>query len=265
MDLFQTELFDDSKEKLAALDDLFLRSTRYRNSRDYFNLLKFINRFPKLSSFNAFLIHTQNSGIEIVLSVFQWTKYGRTINYKAKPLVILVPFGLVSFVYDIADTLGDPIPPGLLNPFTTARIFKNTILYNTVRNCSKENIKCSEMQVLIKGDFSITINSSYSDNEKYSTSIHELAHIFCGRLGISKTSWWKSRITLNNSAVEIESESVPFLVCKGVGLQTSSESYFSTYIHKNKEIPSISFDTILAVSGYIEKMGTREFLSTKKK
>ena len=83
MKQLQLSFSGDSQEKLAALDELFLRSSNYRDSEDYFNLLKFINRFPKLSPFNAFLIHTQNSGVEIVLTASQWAKYGRVVNRHA--------------------------------------------------------------------------------------------------------------------------------------------------------------------------------------
>ena len=274
MDLFQSELFDDSKEKVAALDDLFLRSATYRNSEDFLNLLKFINRFPKLSPFNAFLIHTQNSGVEVVLTASQWAKYGRSVNYKARPLVILIPFGPVSFVYDIADTSGEVVPPAVLNPFTTAGIFNDSIFHWTVRNCDKNKIKYLEKNMQKSsagfankknGAFSVTLNSSYSINEKYSTLIHELAHIFCGHLGVNKKSWWKSRESLNETTVEIEAESVSFLVCKRLGLQTTSEAYLSNYIKDHKSIPPISFDTILTVSGYIEQMGTNKFKSKMRK
>jgi len=274
MDLFQTELFDDSKQKLAALDDLFLRSSNYRNSSDYFNLLQFINRFPKLSPFNSFLIHTQNSGVQAVLTASKWHKYGRVVNHRARPLVILVPFGPVGFVYDIADTSGPPVPPSILNPFATIGKFDESIFYNTIKNFEKESLKYIENTMHKNsagfashknGEFSITVNHSYQINEKYSTVIHELAHIFCGHLGINKTSWWKSRKSLNHETVEIEAESVSFLVCKRVGLQSTSEAYLSNYIENNNEIPPISFDTILTVSGYIEQMGTNVFRSRQKK
>lgn len=274
MDLFNTELFDDSKQKLAALDDLFLRSSNYRNSSDYLNLLKFINRFPKLSPFNAFLIHTQNSGVKAVLTASQWHKYGRVVNHRARPLVILVPFGPVSFVYDIADTSGPPVPPSILNPFATIGQFDENIFHYTIKNFEKENIKYVENSMhknnagfasIKNGEFSITVNNSYHINEKYSTVIHELAHIFSGHLGVNKTSWWKSRKSLNHQTAEIEAESVSFLVCKRVGLQTTSEAYLSNYIENNDEIPPISFDTILAASGYIEQMGTNVFRSKQKK
>lgn len=109
-DFLQPDLFDDPNEKLATLDELFLRSSNYSNSADYLNLLQFINRFPALSPFNAFLIHTQNSGVNVVMSAAKWEKYGRKVNYRARPLVILVPFGPVQFVYDISDTTGDEVP-----------------------------------------------------------------------------------------------------------------------------------------------------------
>ena len=274
MDLFQTELFDDSNQKLAALDDLFLKSSIYRNSSDYFNLLEFINRFPKLSPFNAFLIHTQNSGVKVVLTASQWSKYGRVINQYARPLVILVPFGPVSFVYDIADTEGEPVPPSLLNPFATLGKFDGDIFQRCIRYCEMDGIKYIENTMHISnagfakntnGEFSVTINHSYHQNEKYSTLIHELAHIFCGHLGINDSSWWKSRKFLSHETVEIEAESVSFLVCKRIGLKTTSEAYLSNYISNHKKIPPISFDTILTVSGYIEQMGTKLFRSKQKK
>ena len=51
-----------------------------------------------------------------------------------------------------------------------------------------------------------------------------------------------------------EAESISFLVYKRIGLKTSSESYLTGYIDKNKEIP-VSFDTILTVSELYREYG----------
>lgn len=270
----QTKLFATSEEKLAALDGLFLKSEKYRNSQEYFNLLNFINKFPKLSPFNAFLIHTQNSGVEVVLTAFQWSKFSRKVKYNARPLVILVPFGPVNFVYDIADTEGEDIPAYMINPFTTYGKLKSSIYNYTTVNCIKEEIMYieDEMHKSSAGfsrrkldEFSVHINKGYSIEEKYSTLVHELAHIFCGHLGINNKSWWRDRQDITNSSKEIEAESISFLVCKRNGLQTTSEAYLSAFVTNNKIMPDISLDIVITVAGYIEQMGKSGFKSKSKK
>ena len=147
----EIDLFDEYNpevsiqgEKLKALDELFFKSAKYKNSKEYLSLLKFINRFPKISPFNAFLIHAQNSGVQVVLSAKQWEKQGRKIKYNARPLVILIPFGPVNFVYDIADTEGADIPDYLINPFSTTGNLNPSIYHQTVISCEKEMITIIE-------------------------------------------------------------------------------------------------------------------------
>jgi hypothetical protein len=278
---YEQDLFGDyvkietnSSDKIKALDELFLKSAGYKKSKDYLNLLNFINRFPKLSPFNAFLIHTQNAGVEIVLPEIQWAYYKRTVKDNARPLVILVPFGPVNFVYDITDTEGEPIPEYLNNPFITMGDFDLSIYQITINNSLKENISIVENEMnkasagfakKDKSGFKIILNKSYGINEKYSTIVHELAHIFCGHLGSGKKGWWKNRANINHEIAEIEAESISYLVCNRLGLQTSSDSYLADYISENDSIPPISFDTVLTVSGHIEQMGTSKFKPKTKK
>lgn len=221
-----------------------------------------------MSPFNAFLIHTQNAGVEIVLPEIQWAFYKRTVKENARPLVILVPFGPVSFVYDIADTEGEPIPEYLKNPFLTMGDFDTSIYQITINNSLKQNIPIVETDMnkanagsakKDKKGFRIILNRSYEINEKYSTIVHELAHIFCGHLGSTKNAWWKERTHVNQQIAEIEAESISYLVCNRLGLQTSSHSYLADYISENESMPPISFDTVLTVSGFIEQMGTTKF------
>ena len=72
---------DSSKNKLKALDELFEQSISYRTSKEFLGLLEFINKFPYLSPFNAFLVHMQNRGVDIVMSVSKWKKYNRVPKY----------------------------------------------------------------------------------------------------------------------------------------------------------------------------------------
>lgn len=261
-------------EKIKALDELFEASATYRNSQNFFELLQFINRFPTLSPFNAFLIHMQNRGVSLVMSPSRWKKYGRQIKYNSRPLVILIPFGPVEFVYDVADTEGDKIPDYLINPFHTRGELPYGVYERTIKNCLKDNIKYVEDQMhknsagyattREKGSFKVVINSSYNLSDKYSTLIHELGHIYTGHLGILYESWWKAR-NLSLDSIEIEAESISYLVCQRMGLQTTSESYLSTYIKDYKQLPFISLDVILTVAGYIEQLGQPNFKPKKNK
>lgn len=266
-------LYDDF-QKLDALDELFYNSATYHSSQKYFSLLQFINKFPKLSPFNAYLVQMQNSGVTIVNSPAQWRKLGRYVKYQARPLVILVPFGPVQFVYDIADTEGEPLPEYFISPFATVGYLDHDRYHKTIENAIKIGFDVKEYDMhknsagfaeYKNNKFSVSLNSTFLLNDKFSTLIHELAHIFCGHLGTDKNSWWQYRRDLEKSIREIEAESISYLVCNRIGLETTSDKYLSSYIQDHQKLPNISFNSILLVSGYIEQMGSKTFKPKKRK
>lgn len=65
------------------------------------------------------LIHIQKPGSKYVASANEWAKrFNRRIKPEARPLIILRPFGPVSFVFELSDTYGkEPFPEEFLNPF----------------------------------------------------------------------------------------------------------------------------------------------------
>jgi hypothetical protein len=265
---------ENENEEISVLDELFINSEHYHSSVEFFNLLKFIKRFPKLSPFNAFLIQMQNNGAKLVLTPKGWKFHNRAVKRNARPMVILIPFGPVSFVYDIEDTIGDPVPDEVLHPFKTTGLVDSKIFYNTILNMAQESIGYFEENMhknsagsasRVDGKLRITVNSNYGLNERYSTIVHELGHIFCGHLEVNNGAWWPSRMGYKTDQVEIEAESVAYLVCKRLGLKTTSNSYLASYIRKDKEMPKISLNTILTVSNYIEQMGKAGFKSKSKK
>ncbi|MBK7442541.1 MAG: hypothetical protein IPI65_13565 [Bacteroidetes bacterium] len=157
----------------------------------------------------------------------------------------------------------------------TKGVLNETVLLRTIKNASKEDIIYKEdlMHKANAGyattrkidNFLVAINSSYQLNDKYSTLVHELGHIYSGHLGTLSNSWWAQRLGLEHDVIEIEAESIAYLVCNRMGLETSSDSYLANYIKKNQPLPNISLDTILTVSNYIEQMGILGFRSKNKK
>lgn len=270
----QSTLFD-SFEKLIALDELFEASVAYRSSENFLKLMQFIRRFPSLSPFNAFLIHMQNPGVELVMTAGKWKKLGRKVKPYARPMVILVPFGPVDFIYDIADTEGDEVPKLVLNPFHTDGRLQPGIYDRTIWNCASDLIKYEEQTMGVamagyatireKDSFKVVVNKTYNLETKYSTLVHELAHVYAGHQGTFCENWWKPRLGLSKEVKEIEAESIAYLVCGRNGLKTSSEAYLSHYIQTKQEIPLISMEVVLTVSGYVESLGRPDFRPKKKK
>lgn len=255
----------DRHDEIKALDQLFLRSRKYRNSKAYLELLQFINRLPSLSPFNAFLIHMQYPGAQFVASAKKWEMhYGRTVKRDALPFVILVPFGPVEFVYDIADTEGPELPSRLLDPFEAIGRLDEDIYRLTLMNCKRDKIPVFESDLADSlggyarhklGDFSISINKNHPLNVRYASLTHELAHIYAGHVGTTDETWWSDRSKLPKEIKEIEAESISFLVCRRIGIDTNAQEYLAGYIADHEEMPLFSLDTVLTVPGYIEQMG----------
>ena len=85
------------------LDD----AAAYRSSTHYLDLLRFVTRMRRFSPFNALLLHRQKPGLSFAASARDWRRrWKRTVQVDARPLVVLVPFGPVGFVYDMLDTPG---------------------------------------------------------------------------------------------------------------------------------------------------------------
>jgi hypothetical protein len=277
----QADMFTEREAQLSALDDLFQATKTFRTSHAYFKLLKFIGKFPRYKPFNCFLLHTQNSNISYIASSHQWqSRFGRCIKRDAHPLVILAPMGPVAFVYDLEDTEGEPFPPALANPFQTHGVLPDSAWSFTHINCKRDHIailtrpfsrfkagdvttKQSGILVRVGGrelpaKRAISLNEKHTREEQYATLVHELAHIHCGHTGCDADGWWPDRQGLMHESREFEAESVSYLVCKRLNLETTAASYLAGYVEANAEIPEISIDRIIKVAGYVESLGQKE-------
>jgi hypothetical protein len=279
----QGQLFPSptDREPGRALDELFQSTLCYRSSKAYFDLLQFISRFPKYSPFHCFLLYTQNPSVSYVATPGQWySRFGRTIRRDARPLVILAPMQPVMFVYDMTDTEGAPLPKELGRPFDTQGKLPKGVYEKTLRNCEKrERIKVllrelgalqagyarqARAEMCQVGDKEykpakhvVTVNSNLAEPEQYSTLVHELGHIHAGHLGADADLWWPDRRDSSRDAMEWEAESVSYLVCRRLGLQTTSAEYLVQHVARDSRVPTFSLNTVLRVAGYIESLGNQ--------
>jgi hypothetical protein len=58
----------------------------------------------------------------------------------------------------------------------------------------------------------IVIHEALDGPSRFGVLCRELAHIYLGHVGSDRDHWWPSRRELNHQTVEIEAESVAFLV-----------------------------------------------------
>lgn len=261
-----------------ALDELFALTTRYKASSEYQALLQFVARFRRYSPFNAMLVHIQRPGATFVAPAHRWLReYGRTIKPGSRPLVILQPMGPVMFVFDVSDTAGKPLPPEIEKPFEVRGSEVRSRLPRAIENCKRDGVKVytarfgsqqaasisrvrsSEIllfkSVPVRVRYVVELDQDASAESRYASLVHEVAHLYCGHLGSPNRNWWSDRRGLARELEEFEAESVAYLVCKRLGIDTSSEKYLAGYVQDNRETPPISLECVMKAAGLIETMG----------
>ena len=274
------ELWDEDAKK-RALDELFSAAKKYSSKEDYLKLMKFLSKFRRYSPYNGMLAYIQKPGARYVLRASEWfKKYGRTIRPGGQPIVVLQPMGPVMFLFDVSDTEGgEPLPQRIEAPFEPRRGFVKKELERTLKNCKRDGIRvqrvshgsqragsiqpaAGEKFVTFRNssfrvNFELLVNETLSREAQYGTLIHELGHLYCGHLGTSNSKWWPDRRGLEHSEREFEAESVYYLVCKRLGIDTRSDEYLNGYRSDDGKIPAISLERVVVVSGLIESMGKR--------
>lgn len=275
--------------ELGALDEMFFASERFRSSREYMELLGFMARFPRYSAFNCFLLYLQNPDISYVASAGIWKKrFKRKIKTSARPLVILAPMSPVRFLYDVADTEGDPVPSAMLKPDATGEALSREVYERAIHNSSLHGIIIHEVawgeqtdesavelseasrgqykdQALEpKSAFLILLNADHPLEDRYGALVYELGRIFCGHRGVAEGAWWPERKDLPTPVKKLEAESVAYLVCRRSGLLKKAEKYLTDCREKESRLPVPGFNCILQATNYIESMGRGEWQKPKK-
>ncbi len=285
-----------------SLDELFNATYAYRSSQEFHDLVQFVQRFRFYSPYNALLIHIQRPGARFVAPPNRWRKkFGRIVKPNANPIVILQPMGPVMFVFDVSDTEPGPnqrpLPAGVDRPFEVRGGEIGDELFRTIDNAKRDGIRIHSKKTgsqaagsirrvggrnlspliykygkdrqgyTIKHEvpvrYELFMNQDLSPEARYATLVHELAHLYCGHLGTPNKKWWPDRIGLKHSIVEFEAESVSYLVCSRLGIDTPAETYLSSYIGSHENVPKISLECVMKAAGGIEKMGSKRLKPRK--
>src|ERR1700730_5139853 len=280
----------DQDSARTALDEIFTLAGKYNSSDAYLELMRFVGRFRFYSPFNAMLIYTQMPGAHFVCTARRWRKdYRREIKIRPRPIVILQPMGPVLFVFDVSDTAplpnAPPLPPKVVDPFQVRNGQIGGQLALTIENAKRDGVRVTEradgsqqagsIQWAAAGQhmeftiakkplpkstqvplwFELLLNSIFSAEARYGTLVHELAHLYCGHLGTPNGRWWPDRHDLSHDVCEFEAESVSYLVCARLVIDTASDEYLAGYVRRCPATPPISLDRVMKSVWLLEHTG----------
>jgi len=253
----------------ALLDQLFIDSRLYTQSKDYKDLLDFVARLPNFAPFNAMLLQIQKPGLHFAASAHDWcVLFGRTPKPRARPLLILWPFGPVALVYDELDTTGKdlprdvrsfyaqgPIDPKRIQAFrslmSSKRVYSQMTDEGDLRAGSIRRVRGATEQ---KDDsqYEMFINRNHEAPVQFVTIAHELAHLFLGHLGQNLKLHVPDRRGLSHCQVELEAESVAYLVCARNGGTSASEAYLKNFVKANTTVSDLDVYQVMRAAGQVE-------------
>lgn len=259
-------------ECAAAIDGLFRDALNREGRSAFMDYIEFARRMSNLSVYNAMLVRVQRPGAAAVATEKKWGSIQREVRAGAIPIVVLRPFGPVSFLYEVADTDGGPLPGEHANPFAAhgemdemewARFVKHHREKNAVRieernfgtllagNARRLQAVPSLEPSVATADWLIQLNQNHPIPTRFATLAHELGHIFCGHCGADPHGRWPDRSSLSEGEREAEAEAVAYLACARRGLDVASMDYLSERI-KGVDLKNVSVYAIFEAANRLE-------------
>jgi hypothetical protein len=260
-----------AREIESTIDGLLRASTAYRNSAAFQEMVGFMANFRDYAPFNNMLVKVQRPSCSFFATQRDWqTRFDRTLKDDVRPMLILAPMHPVMLVYDLDSTEGPPLPQelqqfakfeGEWNPERLPRTVTNASTRDLIRvdlvKLSSTNAGFATVSVGYGGaKMRIGLHDELDEPSRYGVLLHELAHIYLGHLGGDADGWWPSRSNLGRRAMEVEAESVAYIVSRRAGLKGASPHYVSRYLDGDATLQAISLDLIAKVAGRLDEMGT---------
>ena len=277
--------FDNDK---LTIDELFKRSRKYQNSNEFFRFFNFIARFNHYSRFNSMLVYLQDESVTFFGGAnFWYKKFNRIVKEDARPYVILQPFSPVMLAYDVFQTEGKDSPQeflekglgtkpydvsGKINPKTFEdAIFTATSLGIKITFKPLSFFNAGYVTTIFKGSLEIALKEGMSYEQNLAVLIHELGHLFLGHTGhlslrqmtkegkIKEIKLMQRRMT--RTAEELEAETISFLICKKLGLETKAAEYLAGYISIDKDLEQFSYELVIKIADKIEEIFLKKWTS----
>lgn len=249
------------------LGTLFDEAAAYQSGAHYRDLLRFVVRMRRFSPFNAMLLHRQKPGLSFATTARDWrTRWRRNVKEDARPLVVLMPFGPVGFVYDMLDTRALPGAPELPRDafaFPAAGEVTKPALKAVMRSVEGAGIRVREVdegdlhagRILRSGDaYTLKVNSNHPRPTRFTTIAHELGHLHLGHLGADAKQRIPNRRRVPERMQEIEAESVAYLVGHRHGVKPVSDAYLAGFVEAGEPLErTLDVERVMRAAGAVER------------
>ena len=259
-----------SREIVSTIDELLSEGLAYRSSAAFKEMVEFMGRFRDYAPYNNMLVRIQNPSCSFYATERDWrSRFGRSVKEDARPMLILAPMHPVMLVYELEETEGQNLPEEVRNFARFEGPWRSEWLSRLVANAQGHRIRV-EFKALSStyGGFAtldrptdewkmrIVVHEGLDGPSRLGVLCHELAHILLGHLGTDWDHWWPGRASLNRRAVEIEAESVAYIVTTRLGLEGTSAAYVSRHLEDRRAPAGASVEMIAKVAGHIERMAS---------
>ena len=259
---------DLTRKYIADLDagvrDLF-------NSERWKNYLDFLSKFHRYSANNTIAIFLQRPTASLVASFSDWRRKGRQVRKGEHGIKILAPHTIkdvddetgeikqrlgfhLAYCFDVSQTDGADLPEGPARQLTGSvddydRIWDTLLAVSPVPVSVEPITDCEANGYYSHTDQRIVVRDGLAEMQRVKTAIHEIAHALLHAKGSEEAN-------ADRSTREVHAESVAYVVCRALGLDTSNYSfgYVAGWSH-DRELKALkaSLDAIVRTSDKILK------------
>ena len=234
----------EQEEKLKNAEQMLSDGVKeIYTSEKYADYLRFYSGFHQYSFCNSLLIMLQKPDASHCASYADWKKKGRSVRKGEKGIVIRVPtpkkfkvedpktgeekevskmFYKLGTTFDISQTEGKEIPE--ICSQLKASVSNYTDILDHIRKASPVKIDFEDMEhshanvYYSVAENRIVVRNNMSESQSIKTAVHETAHALLHGKG-------KAEEKADRDLKELQAESVAYIVCNFLGIDTSDYSF----------------------------------------
>lgn len=205
---------------------------------DWTAMMHTISRFHSYSARNVMLIQAQRPDATRVAGYSTWKQVGRQVKKGAKGIGILAPCRTrttqhddeqlttsrvtfrMAYVFDESDTEGEElteVTAELLAGEAPENIWSIVVEMIEARGFSLDRQDCTPANGITRWrDKSVSVRPQLEPAQAVKTLLHELGHIICDHGSEPRPS---------RDIAEIEAESIAYIVCAAIGIESNDYSF----------------------------------------